>query len=161
ASARGTRTIIIDLRRVTEIDATGARILADIQSALSRKNQRFALALAKNSEVAGRISDAGIIELIGADRVFEDIDRAMEWAEDHLIRADAKRAKTDTIALARVDLLSSLTPAELEIVERHTRRETFSRGEIIFREGEPGKELFIVIEGRASAYLNQVNGGTI
>jgi CRP-like cAMP-binding protein/anti-anti-sigma regulatory factor len=161
ASAAGLHTIILDLRRVTEIDATGARILADIQASLARKNQHLALALAKNSETAARLSEAGIIEAMGAGCLFEDIDRAMEWAEDELIRTDAKDTKSDEIPLASVDLLSTLTSAELEAVEHHTRRETFPRGKIIFREGDPGSELFIVTKGRASAYLNLINGGDI
>ena len=161
ASAAGIRTIILDLRRVTEIDATGARILADIQASLAGKNQHLALALAKNSETAARLSEAGIIEAIGAGCVLEDIDRAMEWAEDELIRTDAKDTKSDEIPLASVDLFSTLTSAELEAIERHTRRETFPRGKIIFREGDPGKELFIVTKGCASAYLNLINGADI
>jgi sulfate permease, SulP family len=161
ASAAGIRTIILDLRRVTEIDATGARILTDIQASLACKNQHLALALAKNSQTAARLSEAGIIEAIGTGSVFEDIDRAMEWAEDDLIRTDAKDTKSDEIPLASVDLLSTLTSAESEAIERHTRRETFPRGKIIFREGDPGKEFFIVTKGRASAYLKQINGGDI
>jgi SulP family sulfate permease len=161
ASAAGMRTIILDLRRVTEIDATGARILTDIQASLARKNQHLALALAKNSQTAARLSEAGIIEAIGTSCVFEDIDRAMEWAEDELIRTDGKDPKSDEIPLASVDLLSTLTSAEREAIERHARRETFSRGKIIFREGDPGQEFFIVTKGRASAYLKQVNGGEI
>ena len=86
ASAAGMRTIILDMRRVTEIDATGARILAEIQTSLARKNQHLALALAKNSQTAARLSEAGTIEAIGTGCVFEDIDRAIEWAEDELIR---------------------------------------------------------------------------
>jgi len=161
ASAAGMRTIILDLRRVTEIDATGARILTDIQASLARKNQHLALALAKNSQTAARLSEAGIIEAIGTSCVFEDIDRAMEWAEDELIRTGGKDTKSDEIPLASVDLLSTLTSAEREAIERHARRQTFPRGKIIFREGDPGQELFIVTKGRASAYLKQVNGGEI
>jgi anti-anti-sigma regulatory factor len=161
ASAAGMRTIILDLRRVTEIDATGARILAEIQTSLARKNQHLALALAKNSQTAARLSEAGIIEAIGTGCVFEDIDRAIESAEDELIRTDAKDTKSDEIPLASVDLLSTLTSTEREAIERHTRRETFPRGKIIFREGDPGQELFIVTKGRASAYLKQINGGEI
>jgi SulP family sulfate permease len=160
-SAAGTRAIILDLRRVTEIDTTGARILADIQLSLARKNQRLALALARNSETAARLSEAGIIDAIGARCVFEDIDRAMEWAEDDLLRVEAKEFKNDEIPLARIDLLSTLTSAEIETVKSHTRHETYSRGKVIFREGEPGKELFIVTKGRASAYLSQSTGGDI
>jgi sulfate permease, SulP family len=128
ASATGMRTLILDLRRVTEIDATGARILADIQGSLSRQNQRLALALAKNSEIASRLSEAGIIEVIGAGYIFDDIDRAMEWAEDDLIRIDTKDANSNEILLERVDVLSTLTSKEIEVIKGHTRRETFPGG---------------------------------
>ncbi len=155
------RTIILDLRRITEIDTTGARILGDIQLSLARKNQRFALALSSNSEVAARLVEAGILDGIGTGCVFEDIDRAMQWAEDDLLRAEASEFSNDEIPLAQVDLLSTLTAAEIETVKSHTRRETYARGQIIFREGDPGKELFIVTKGRVSASLRQAAGGDI
>jgi sulfate permease, SulP family len=162
ASAAGIRTIILDLRRVTEIDATGSQILVDIQTSLARKNQHLVLSLAKNSETAARLFEAGTMEAIGPGYVFEDIDRAMEWAEDELIRTGADEVtKSNEIPLTRVDLLSTLTSTELKAIKRHTRRATFSRGTIIFREGEPGKQLFIVTKGNVSAYLNQNNGRDI
>jgi Sulfate permease and related transporters (MFS superfamily) len=155
--AAGTRTIIFDLRRVTEIDATGARIFADIQLSLAHKNQRLAVVLASNSETAARLSEAGI----GADCVFEDIDRAMEWAEDDLLRAETKKFNSDEIPLGRIDLLSTLTSEEVKTIKSHMQRGTYPRGKVIFREGDPGNELFIVTKGRASAYLRQSNGGDI
>jgi sulfate permease, SulP family len=161
ASAIGTRTIILDLRRVTEIDATGARVLADIQGSLARQNQHLVLALAKSSEIAGRLSEVGVIEAIGANYMFDDIDRAMEWAEDDLIRIDTKDTNSNEIPLERVDVLSALTSREIQVIKDHTRRETFPRGKIVFREGDPGNELFIVTKGRASAYLNQADGANI
>ena len=160
-SATGTRAIILDLRRVTEIDTTGARILTDIQLSLARKNQHLGLAMTRSSENAARLSEAGIIDAIGTDCVFEDIDRAMQWAEDDLLRAEAKDFKDDEIPLARVDLLSTLTSAEIETFKSHTRHATYTRGKIIFREGDPGKELFVVTRGRVSAYIGQSGGGDI
>ena len=160
-SATHTRAIILDLRRVTEIDTTGARILTDIQLSLARKNQRLGLAMTRSSENAARLSEAGIIDAIGTDCVFEDIDRAMQWAEDDLLRAEAKDFKGDEIPLARVDLLSTLTSAEIEAFKSHTQHATYTRGKIIFREGDPGKELFIVTRGRVSAYIGQSGGGDI
>jgi len=161
ASIAGTRTIILDLRRVTEIDATGARILTDIQAMLNRKNQYLALALAKNSEPAIRLSEVGTIDAIGANYIFEDIDRAIEWAEDNLVSANNKNTESDEIPLEHVDLLSALTSAEIKSIKKHAQRETFPRDKIIFSEGDPGKELFIVTKGCASAYLNQPSSGNI
>jgi CRP-like cAMP-binding protein/anti-anti-sigma regulatory factor len=162
ASVAGLRTVILDLRRVTEIDATGARILIDIQASLAVKNQRFGLSLAKNSETGARLLQGHTLEAIEAACIFEDIDRAMEWAEDDLIRIAADQVSTNhEISLTRVDLLSTLTSTELKAVESRMRCETFPCGQPIFHQGEPGNELFIVIKGRVSAYLNQSNGGNI
>jgi MFS superfamily sulfate permease-like transporter len=160
-SGAGTRVIILDLRRIMEIDTTGARILGDIQLSLARKNQRLALALARNSEIAARLSESSILDAIGAGCVFDDIDRAIQWAEDDLLRAEAKEFKNDEIPLARIDLLLSLTAAEIEAVKSHTRCEAYSCGQTIFREGDPGQELFIVTKGRVSAYLSQSGGSDI
>jgi MFS superfamily sulfate permease-like transporter len=154
-----TRTIVLDMRRVTEIDATGARMLADIHAILTRKNQR--LALVKNSETGARVSEAGIIETMGADCIFEDIDRAIEWAEDDVIRANSQVNKGDEVALEHVDLLTGLISSEIEAIKDYTRRKTFECGQIIFSEGDAGKELFIVTKGHASAYLNQADGRDI
>jgi SulP family sulfate permease len=156
-----TRTIVLDMRRVTEIDATGARVLADIHAILTRKNRRLALTLAKNSETAARLSEAGIVEAIGADCIFEEIDRAIEWAEDDAIRVNSQVNEGDEVALEHVELLATLTSSEIESIKDYTRRKTFERGKIIFSEGDAGRELFIVTKGHASAYLNQPDGRDI
>jgi len=48
ATVQDTRCLILDLRRVTEIDSTGARILLEISADLSRKGSRLLLALANH-----------------------------------------------------------------------------------------------------------------
>jgi SulP family sulfate permease len=161
ASKTGIRTVILDLRRVTEIDVTGARILADIHASLARTNRQIALALSKDTETAARLTEVGIIEAVGAARVFEDIDRAMEWAEDDLIRSKDWVVKSDPLPLARVDLFATLSPEEFKILEQYTTVRPYPRGTTIFHEGEPGKELFLLTSGRVSAYLNPPSGGEI
>jgi CRP-like cAMP-binding protein len=115
----------------------------------------------KNSETGARVSEAGIIETMGADCIFEDIDRAIEWAEDDVIRANSQVNKGDEVALEHVDLLTGLISSEIEAIKDYTRRKTFECGQIIFSEGDAGKELFIVTKGHASAYLNQADGRDI
>jgi sulfate permease, SulP family len=161
AAIAGTRTIILDMRRVTEIDATGAHVLGDIHATLTRKNQHLALAITKNSETAVRLSEAGVLEAIGTDCIFEDIDRAIGWAEDDLARINAQTDKGSEIPFENVDVLGSLTPSELTFIKGYTRLEAFHRDKVIFGEGDSGSELFIITKGHASAYLNQVNGHDI
>jgi SulP family sulfate permease len=157
----GTRTVILDLRRVTEIDATGARILREIQLSLAHKQQHLALALAHDSEIASRLAGTGTMDAIGTRCLFSDVDRAVEWAEDDVLGIEATAAKRDELPLAAVDLCSGLVDADIAALENYMRRTTYARGSVIFRQGDPGKELFIVTGGRASARLGQPSGGDI
>ncbi len=143
---------------MTEIDATGAQILAEIGLALARNERQLALALSKNSESAARLREAGVLEALEG-RVFDDVDRAIEWAEESVLRAAGDTtASEDELPLPRVGLLRDLTPQEVEAFAAHTRRAVYPRGSEIFREGDAGKELFIIVQGRAGAYLRQPNG---
>jgi SulP family sulfate permease len=153
AAIARTRTIILDMRRVTEIDATGAQVLADIHATLTQKNQRLALAITKNSETAVRLSEAGVIEAMGTDCIFEDIDRAIGWAEDNLARINVQTDGGSEVPFENVE--------ELAFIKGYTRLEAFHRSKVIFSEGDTGRELFIVTSGHASAYLNQLNGHDI
>jgi anti-anti-sigma regulatory factor len=155
-----THNIILDLRRVTEIDTTGARILADVQRALNRKGQKLGIAVGSGSDNAIRLTEAGVTGG-GAAPFFADIDRALQWAEDDVLGTQLKDDAGDEIALAQVDLLAALNHDEIKIVEAHSRRETYARGVTIFREGDPGREMFIVTRGRVSAYLAQADSGDI
>ena len=160
-AARDTRSAILDIRRVTEIDATGARILAEIAAALKRSDRALALALTRKGEVGARLQEAGVIDAIGAGRIFDDVDRAIEWAEDELLRARRVAATDAELPLRDVDVLRGLLPPGIAAIETYASRRTYRSGEQIFSQGDPGRELFIVTKGRASAYLPQEDGRSI
>lgn len=160
-TSSATRTVILDLRRVTEIDATGMRILREIQISLARADRHLALALAESSELAPRLGGAGIIDLVGRERLFADVDRAMEWAEDDVLCIEASEAEGDELPLAQTDLCSGFAGAEIAVLEGYMRRTAYDSGSVVFRQGDAGKELFIVTRGRASARLDQASGGDI
>ena len=87
ATKQETRTLILDLRRVSEIDSTGGHIILDIQTDLARNGTSLGLVFSKRSDTVPRLRDFGVLEKVSADRIFEDVDRAIEWAEDDLLRA--------------------------------------------------------------------------
>src|SRR6266850_2398778 len=78
----GTTALLLEMRRITEIDSTGARILGDIDAALAARGIKLALVLSARTETAARLADI----FHAPDRFFPDIDRAIEWAEDDLLR---------------------------------------------------------------------------
>jgi MFS superfamily sulfate permease-like transporter len=153
----GTRSVIIDMRRVTEVDATGAQTLNEIAATLARDDQRLGLALTRRGEATVRIFESGVIDLIGADALFDDVDRAIEWAEDDLLSGTDAAADHD-ITLREVQLLQALDDSELDTVAKLMPRVSYEVDREIFRKGTPGDELYIVANGRASAYLEHHDG---
>jgi CRP-like cAMP-binding protein len=58
------------------------------------------------------------------------------------------------LALKRVPLFENLNLDQLDAVLRLARDSTFLSGEVIVREGDPGGELFLLLEGSAEAWLD-------
>ena len=63
-------------------------------------------------------------------------------------------------ALAKVDLLSTLEPAEREQLARGLHEKRFAAGEAILRQGQPGDSMFIIASGRVQVSLGQSNLNT-
>jgi sulfate permease, SulP family len=151
-TATGTSAVLLDLRRVTDVDSTGARILTDIDQALARQNIRLALVY------VDRAAAPGLLGVFSArDRVFPDVDRAIEWAEDGLLGAAAPAA-ADEIPIEQVSILRDFTPGEIAALLRHLERVNWPPGHVIFRQGDPGTALFLVTKGRASVHIRHAEG---
>ncbi len=56
------------------------------------------------------------------------------------------------LALQRVPLFAHLSLEQLEVINRLLAPVEFLDGEVIVREGEPGRELFILVEGEVTFY---------
>jgi len=56
---------------------------------------------------------------------------------------------TDRLAqLSGIELFSGLKPVALDLVARIATEETHKRGETIFRHGDPGEKLYLILEGK-------------
>jgi sulfate permease, SulP family len=152
ATANGTTALLLELRRVTEIDSTGARILGDIDAALAVRGVKLALVLSERTETAARLAD-----IFKHDRFFPDIDRAIEWAEDELLRK-AGTEQAAELSLDRLPLLRDFTPDQVERLRAALEPVAWPAGHVIFRRGDPGSALYLVTSGRASVHLQHDDG---
>jgi MFS superfamily sulfate permease-like transporter len=153
-SAKGTAALLLELRRVTEIDSTGARILGDIDAALRARGVKLALVVSGRTETAARLADI----FQEGDRFFPDIDRAMEWAEDELLRKAGTGTPLD-LSLDRVPLLRDFTVDQIARLRIWLEPVAWPAGHVIFRHGDPGSSLYIVMRGRASVHLQHDDDG--
>jgi sulfate permease, SulP family len=158
AMLSGTRVLVLDLRRVNDIDSTGAQIVVGVSMDLARNGQRLGLALHPSSETAARLADLCELENVTA---FDDVDRAIEWAEDVLLGEARGDEDVAELALNEVGILRGLNAVDIAALEPYLKRSIHPKGSVLFSEGDPGRELFIVVKGAASAYLRQANSGDI
>jgi SulP family sulfate permease len=151
-----TSCVILDLRRLTEIDSTGANALLELKTSLAQQRKELWLVVAQQTMAMERLEHFGVLSSIGNADILPDVDRAIERAEDDLVRTQP-RLYRDEISLAEVSLFAKFDPTDLAAIEPYLRRAFYQPGSVIFREGDPGNELLVVIKGSASAYLHLPN----
>jgi sulfate permease, SulP family len=157
ALGQETSCVILDLRRLTEIDSTGANILLELKSDLARRKINLLLAAGDQTLTMARLEEFGALTaFVGAD-VFPDVDRAIEHAEDGLLRTQAQMSFAE-VALPEVSLFAGFAPEDIRTLTAYMKRKTFDQGAVVFHEGDVGDEVLIVTKGTASAYL-QIPGG--
>jgi sulfate permease, SulP family len=146
-AVKATAALLLELRRITEIDSTGARILGDIDAALGARGVKLGLILSGRTETAARLAD-----IFQHDRFFPDIDRAIEWAEDDLLR-QAGTELSMKLSLDELPLLRDFTADQIERLRSWLEPVAWPSGYVIFRHGDPGSSLYLVTHGRASVHL--------
>jgi len=146
---------ILDLRRVTDIDTTGARILLQLHQKLVRDGKSLLVSHVKRSgRVADFLQDMGVIRALTRERVFHDTDQALEWAENHLLAHQPGDAGAgDEYALDRLDVLAGLDGGERDFVQSLLVSRSYGKGDAVLREGDRGRDLFIIARGSASVKI--------
>lgn len=155
ALAANVRYVILDLARVNELDSSGARILLQT---LQRVKAAGAFLLVcgqdQHPQTGSMLSDQGLSAAIGADRMFADIDRALEWCENRVLDSGAGDPGAPAeLALAQVDLTRGMTPEMCAILGAMMQRRAYDAGATVFTEGSDGDALYVIARGAASVRL--------
>ena len=147
--------VIVDLGRVNEIDSTGAKILLQAHDRLTKEGKHLLLSnFPESGPLAALFRDMGVTAAITRNRLFPDTDRAIEWAEDHLILSQLGGSEGATeFPFGRLDVFANLSEDELAIVAQSLLRQAYREGDVVFREGDSGNELYILTKGSASVWL--------
>lgn len=66
----------------------------------------------------------------------------------------------DPADMARIPFLQGLLPAEVEALCSAGRVREFGKGDFVFRQGDEGQELFVIISGEVAIELTLPEGGT-
>lgn len=173
-TGEGVRYVILDMKRVTEIDATGARTIEHLVRRAARAGAFVAFSylfrerrhrqldyLGSERRRLGRarrvwvvLDRLGVFRTVGGGSVFPDTDAALGVCEDRLLGGTGRGGKRDTSerqALAGV--FQGFTGADIRLLRRRAERRTWRTGEIIFAEGGEGDAIYLLTCGRADVLI--------
>ena len=147
--------IIVDFRRVGEIDATGARILMQATDAVSASGKHLMLSsLTPRDERLRVIREMDLHRRVADADIFSSADLALEHAEDRLLaRLLHEGDDGQVLALAHTMMGQGLTDEQLAhlsalLVPRHV-----ARGEAVFRRGDAPDGLYVALRGQIGIWL--------
>ncbi|MCC6198563.1 MAG: STAS domain-containing protein, partial [Burkholderiales bacterium] len=147
-AAHGAQFLIVDLRRVTMIDASGALMLEKLKRLLAEQGVTLLLAhLSATSKLGRALTGAGVFTQRHHADWFDDADRALEWAERRLLE-QAHAAEDDReLAIADFALLQGLSAGELTLMKPYLDRQLFPARAALFHEGQLGDRLYLLAKG--------------
>ncbi len=150
-AAEGAQFLIIDLRRVTMIDASGALMLHKLTRLLQEAGVKLLLAhISATSRLGRAVQGAGVFNQRYHTDWFDDADRALEWAENQLL-GQAKAWDVDReLAIGEFALLKGLSPAELDYMKPYLDRQLFPARAALYHEGQLGDRLYLLARGAVS-----------
>jgi glutaminase len=150
---------ILDLERVTAIDDAAARIVLALLVGMAERDQRLVLVAGETHSRLLRF----LSEHLTGERqhwllTFKDVDHALEWCEERLLRKHSGWSAPASISLAEHQLCRGLDPAAVECLEAFLERETFAPGELIVRKGVAADRFYLLTRGEVSVTVDVPSG---
>ena len=150
-AAQNARYVILDLRRVNMIDASGALMLHRLSSRLRDKGIALLLAhLTATSKLGRAVTGAGVYTERHHADWFDDADRALEWVENELLRHAQIGDVDRELSIGEFALLEGLTRDELQFMKPYLDRQLFPTRSALYHEGQTGDRLYLLARGAVS-----------
>ena len=154
----GPDCVILDMRRIHDMDSTGARLLIQLNETLAASRCSLALAgAAPGSRIEAYTRESGLAAALTRGKVFEDLDHAIEWAEDQVIAKHGETGHAGAFPLGKFSLLSGMGREQVDIVASHLTPVRFAAGTVVFEEGSEGAAAYLIVSGVASVTLHQLD----
>jgi len=151
---RTRRFVIIDLKHVHSIDVTAAQVFRQVRDAIRERGARLLLCNA-HDEIGGDGKRRHLLDQIGlldtgskTVRVFPDLDGAVSYVEDRLLReSDFVPVDEAPMNLRQMAIFAGYREETLADLESAMQVRSYAAGQTIYARGSPGDELFWVRKG--------------
>ena len=144
--------VVLDCRNVTDIDASGEN---SIREAVDKSRKLGKSLLFCNVPAFCRPTIDRIAGNDGGDTIFGDLDSALEWIEDGLLKEEPElQTKSEPLSLEEHDFFRGLSEAELGLLASLLSKKEFARGAALATEGEPGDRMWLIMKGCVNILLH-------
>ena len=157
-AAEGAQILIIDLRRVTMIDASGALMLAKLSRLLREQDVTMLLAHISSTSKLGRaLTGAGVFTQRHHNDWFQDADRALEFAEQRLLADGKVVTSEEEMAIGDFALMAGLTADEQAFVKPYLDRQLFPARAALYHDGQLGDRLYLLAKGAVTIVAGDID----
>ena len=147
-----------NMKRISEIDATGARYLLQIYESLKKQGKTLLIShIWEETRLWNSLSYAGIIDEIGRNHFFQDLDSALEYAEDQILCGGLCEISDREFTLAEMDIFAGFSEEEMKIMAGKLSSEIYNGGDVIIRKNDLDRDLFLLIRGMVNITLKLNN----
>jgi CRP-like cAMP-binding protein len=147
----GATFLILDLRRVTMIDASGALMLDRVTRRLREHGTRLLVAHINATGKLGRsVHGAGVFTGRNLPDWFADTDEALEWAEMQLLKEARFPATERELSIGEFALMEGLSADELAFMKPYLDRQLFPARAARYHDGQQGDRLYLLARGAVS-----------
>ena len=151
---------MLDFRRVSLIDASGAVVLQQLQRRLGDRGMAPILSGVSADNCHGRLLAQFGSDGFAAEHGKPDIDLAMEWAELRLLAQAGFEPLRETVPVEQVSRMEGLDAAQRTRLAACMQPRRVAARECLFRQGDPGDRLYIITSGSIDVISTHVPGST-
>lgn len=177
--AGGARYIVLDLKRVKDADASGARLVERLHARLSHQGGALVLAYVERERRAGRphagagergtddrrrhgadrrlwrvFEQLGAVAALGADRFHPDVDRAVAWCETCIREAMGGDMALEDFRALGPAILRGLDRAGLRDLRAAMTRHVLQPGDAVFRQGDAPDSVYFLASGQVEVIID-------
>ena len=152
-------TLVLDFRRVSLIDASGAVLLTQMGRRLRNRDTQLLLAGVSAGNHHGRLLRQFAGEAFVAEHGVADTDQAVEAAELSLLAQAGFEPLRETVPLDQVGLMNGLDSAQLARLAACLQPRRLASGERLFGLGDPGDRLYVITAGSINIFSGETPAG--
>ena len=142
--------IILNFRKVSEMDGSGGNIVGQIHNRCRKKGIQVWISSPDSQGMEQRFKALGVHDFVEGEDFFGSFNAALGRAEDKLLDAalGADRNQVEK-RLEEITVLSAFQSDELQILSGCMKRVCFGDATVAYRQGAVGDSFYCILKGRA------------